>query len=485
MDDPAFATPDTDLTTQFILLASSNHDLAALKPLLRVPGKASVQDPETGFTPLHAAISACGPAAASITESAGREGRSGEGEGEGGEDVDVDVDMEKAKKVVEELFFSGAIWNDLDANGETPACLAWRLGRMELYEMCVCAGVRAELLLGLMEGGGYEVLEGEGSDEEEGEDGEGLDVDGDVGVDRETQVPARDSGAEGAKGNSAAANKGDESAAGPRRDSTSKTSRENGEAEVEAEAGKENGEKKQDVNSAAYLSSALTFTQDALLDADNNGVMMTWETSIMRRTVELLLPAPKPGGARILNIGFGMGIIDRLFRATQPLTHHIIEAHPAVLARLSSDTTSDFGPAWEKSAPAHGDGGSYKIHAGKWQDICPLLLQQGQVYDAIYFDTFGEDYSQLKLFFTEFLPGLLDADGRFGWFNGLGADRRVCYDVYCRVVEMHLLDAGCDVEWEDVEVQGLGGEGEGEWKGVRRRYWVLDKYRLPVCRFLG
>jgi hypothetical protein len=57
MDDPAFAV-SVDDTTQTILLAAANHDLETLKPLLRVPGAASVQDPETGFTPLHAAIQA-------------------------------------------------------------------------------------------------------------------------------------------------------------------------------------------------------------------------------------------------------------------------------------------------------------------------------------------------------------------------------------------------------------------------------------------
>jgi protein arginine N-methyltransferase 2 len=44
-----------------------------------------------------------------------------------------------------------------------------------------------------------------------------------------------------------------------------------------------------------------------------------------------------------------------------------------------------------------------------------------------------------------------------------------------------------DVEWTDVEVpiEGMEQAGEGEWTGVRRRYWTLDKYRLPICTFLG
>jgi protein arginine N-methyltransferase 2 len=428
MDDPAFEVDSTiDINTQTILLHASNHDIAALKPLLRIPGNASVQDPETGYTPLHAAIAACGTANDQTPSKDASETSAPHDE----------VDIEKAKEAVRELFLSGAIWNDLDMNNETPGCLAWRLGQTELYDLCVDAGVRAELLLGLM--GGYEPLGDSDSEDEEDE--------------ADAPVEGVIDGAEA-----------------------------NGDTQEVTTGSSEQQELKRDVNSEDYLASTLTFTSSALLDADANGVMMAWETDIMRRTVDLLLPNLSPG-ARVLNIGFGMGIVDRMFRDTKPLTHHIIEAHPAVLAKVA-EPDSDFGTAWEESAP---DSGSYKIHAGKWQDVLPLLLQAGEVYDAIYFDTFGEDYAQLKLFFTEFVPGLLDAEGKFGFFNGLGADRRVCYDVYTKVSELDLCDAGMDVAWTDVPVpvEDMQKEGEGEWKGVRRRYWTLENYRLPICTFMG
>ncbi|KAJ8126947.1 hypothetical protein O1611_g6694 [Lasiodiplodia mahajangana] len=82
---------------------------------------------------------------------------------------------------------------------------------------------------------------------------------------------------------------------------------------------------------------------------------------------------------------------------------------------------------------------------------------------------------------------MLDEGGVFGFFNGLGADRKVCYDVYTKVVEMHLTDVGLDVEWNelDVDMKGLEEEGKGEWEGVKRRYWTLDKYRLPIITLMG
>jgi protein arginine N-methyltransferase 2 len=47
--------PDPDLEAQMILLAASQHNLETLRTLLRT-GSANVQDPETGYTPLHAAL---------------------------------------------------------------------------------------------------------------------------------------------------------------------------------------------------------------------------------------------------------------------------------------------------------------------------------------------------------------------------------------------------------------------------------------------
>ncbi|KAM3084718.1 Arginine N-methyltransferase 2 [Clarireedia jacksonii] len=404
MDDPEFAV-EVDDTTQTILLAAANHDLETLKPLLRVPGAASVQDPETGFTPLHAAIQACA-------------------------DEPTPSDLSAAKETVKELFLSGAIWNDLDVKNETPGDLAWRLGLKELYELVVEAGVRAEVLMNLM--GGYEEL-GDGDDEDEDEEEE---------VEQGREAKEDEKSGETSNGQ-------DKEMNGNGTNEKSETK----ESETETEE-PNTSEPKRDVNSIDYLSSTLKYTPSALLDSDTNGVMMAWETSIMRRTVDLLIPPSSPP-QRILNIGFGMGIIDSMFASTTPppASHHIIEAHPDVLSHLSSPE-SKFGSKWTSSAPSPD---AYKIHPGRWQEVIPQLLEQNVQFDVIYFDTFGESYTELKQFFTEYVIGLMSEEGRFSFFNGLGADRRVCYDVYTRVAEMDLCEAGLDVEWTEVEVGELGG----------------------------
>ncbi|KAB5551128.1 S-adenosyl-L-methionine-dependent methyltransferase [Coniochaeta sp. 2T2.1] len=443
MDDSISAriSPSCPPEPQQILTASWSHDHATVKKLLDTPGVASARDPVTSETPLHAAIRSLGPRPDPETTS----------EEELKED---EAAVEAAVATVRELFLWGAIWNDVDDRDETPGCLAARLGREGMYDLCVEAGVRAELLFGLFEG--YEELESgdedeglEGWNEEEGEGGDHV------------EIEMEDGHANGALEDGEVAPELVEMA-------------------EEKEDGTTNGGV--DVNSDEYLRSHLTLDETKLVDEEGNGVMMAWETDIMQRSKDALLPEPQQG-KRVLNIGFGMGIIDTMFADTKPAQHHIIEAHPDVLKRLESPE-SKFGAEWEASGPQPG---AYKVHQGKWQEVCPQLLADGVVYDAIYFDTFGEDYSQLKAFFTDYVPGLLGSDGVFGFFNGLGADRKICYDVYTKVVEMHLADAGLDVEWQviDVDLKGLEEAGKGEWEGVRRRYWTLDQYRLPVCTFMG
>lgn len=424
---PSRISPDCPQETRDILYHAWGHDTSELKKLLHVRGKASAQDPKTGETPLHAAIRACGPA--------GPDSNNVE-EGEEGEEGCV----EEAKEVLQELFLSGAIWNDVDSNNETPGCVARRLGRRALYNMCVDAGVRAELLFGLMDG--YEELSS-GSD------------DGEEDVAEEGRTSAEQNGKEA--DTVAMDTSADQPSAQPARF-------------VPPDANEKN------LTSDEYLQSTLTYDSSKLVDSHLNGVMMSWETDIMRQSVAALLPDSKPG-KRILNIGFGMGIIDGMFAETRPSRHHIIEAHPSVLEHVSNPD-SKFGPTWEKSGPEEG---AYKIWAGKWQDVVPKLLGQGEVYDAIYFDTFGEDYAQLKMFFMEYVPGLMDQQGRFSFFNGLGADRQVCYDVYTSVVEMHGAEAGLDIEWQDkaVDMAALAEDGKGEWEGVRRRYWTLNSKFAP------
>jgi type IV protein arginine methyltransferase len=424
MDDPTLQS-NVDLHVQEILLAASQHDLTTLRHLLRshtFPDCESVdvQDPETGFTPLHAAIAACETEeetetklpSESVTASPSDSTINGVSEKFQEPSPQKKLILE-AEETVRCLLQDGAIWNQLDKNDETPGCIANRLGLKDLYEILVDAGVRAELLLNRLEG--YEKLE-----------------DLDECTTEET-VNGQTNGTS---------------------HSSSETTQSH--ALVEPET---------DVNNARYLSSTLSLAADKILDEHSNGVMMSWESGIMLQSADALLTVPD---LKVLNIGFGMGIIDNQIQAhsNKPASHHIVEAHSTVLADMKAK-------GWyEKS--------DVVVHEGKWQDILPKLVIEGHTFDAIFFDTFAESYSDFRDFFSEQVIGLLDPAGKFSFFNGLGADRQISYDVYQKVVEMDLYEAGFDIDWQEVEVPTL----DSEWEGVKRRYWNIKSYRLPLCRYM-
>ncbi|KAH9485439.1 Protein arginine N-methyltransferase 2 [Psilocybe cubensis] len=228
-------------------------------------------------------------------------------------------------------------------------------------------------------------------------------------------------------------------------------------------------------SSDAFLNSRLKYTVDengqdiCVLNVEGQdiGVMMGWERNIMNETVHRLCDQhPNATNLKILNIGFGLGIVDNFFQSLPhpPAEHFIIEAHPDVLNFMRER-------GWY-------DRKGVRILEGRWQDFVesPELLNSGG-FDVIYTDTFSEDYNALRQFF-EHLPDLLaDGESSFSFFNGLGATNAFFYDIYTRISELHLADVGLDVNWSDVDV-GFD-DREGRW-GETREYFSLPIYRLPV-----
>jgi type IV protein arginine methyltransferase len=133
------------------------------------------------------------------------------------------------------------------------------------------------------------------------------------------------------------------------------------------------------VSNTEYLNRKLTFSDDGsrLLDSDANAVMMGWEKPLMELHCRIICPST---GLRVLNVGFGLGIIDKMLQLQSPVEHTIIEAHPDVYQKMIDD-------GWDKKP-------GVKILFGRWQD----LMDQLQLYDGIFFDTFGEYYDDLKQF---------------------------------------------------------------------------------------
>lgn len=301
--------------------------------------------------------------------------------------------------IVKLLLSYGHPWNLVDDDYMSVGDYAKSFNQPEIYDFLLEEGVRTELLMGLMQRKlKYELLEDEESDEEE-----------DEGDNKEIKDTSADK------------------------------------------------KKQEDVPNAEYLAQPLQYTDDGdrLLDADKNGVMMGWELPLMIRHAEVICPSE---GLRVLNVGFGLGLIDKELQKRSPAQHTIIEAHPDVYAKMLRD-------GWDKKP-------GVKILFGRWQDV----VDQLEVYDGIFFDTFGEFYEDLRSF-HEIVPNHLEEGGIYSYFNGLGATNQFFHAVYNRISELELGEMGFSVEYEEMDI----GLKEEEWNGVKRAYWTLDRYYLPIC----
>jgi type IV protein arginine methyltransferase len=446
------ATQHTPESAQVLLLAAADHNLHVLPNLLR-QHTPNVADPETLRTPLHNAIASL--------EKVEPQPPSAE-------------KLKDAETTIRLLLENGAIWNTLDKEHETPGCIAYRLGYDHLYEMMVDAGVRCEMILNAI--GGWEQIDSDAEEEGEAEgtvvvenDGDADDIPGLVSIDssiaslKNTDKMDEDGVLVDAPKDDDKEESAEEKKSHPE-DIAAEIS--NPDSTLSAS---EVLEYNATTETPSYLSSTLTFTPHSLLDSNRNAVMMDWESSVMDLTATLLLPEENTTNRTVLNVGFGMGIVDKAFEKGKPTRHIIAEAHPDVLKKLREDGWYDMPHV--------------TILEGKWQDTLPVFMLENPdvTLGAIYFDTFGESYDQLKQFFTEYVVGLLDPQvGRFGFFHGLGADRRICYDVYTKVVEFDLLECGLDTNWVEVDLPELKTE---KWEDVKRKYFNLDTYRLPVCTF--
>lgn len=120
-----------------------------------------------------------------------------------------------------------------------------------------------------------------------------------------------------------------------------------------------------------------------LLDDDNDAVMMEWERPLMEAHASFLAGNAISGDntskdckKRVLNVGFGLGIVDTAIQTYNPSLHVIIEAHPTVYKKMIED-------GWDKKS-------NVRICFGRWQDELPKLIAEGVVFDGIFYDTYGE-----------------------------------------------------------------------------------------------
>jgi hypothetical protein len=154
-----------------------------------------------------------------------------------------------------------------------------------------------------------------------------------------------------------------------------------------------------------FLEQKLTFEgSEAVYDEFGDPVMMDWETEWMEESAKIICSK----GGSILNIGYGLGIIDSFIQTHSIYFHTICEHHPDILEKMRKD-------GWYIKP-------NVTILAVRWQDM--LTVDTIAPFDAIYFDAYhilnkydagGEGFLEG---FIPLLPKLLKKHGIFSFWPG-------------------------------------------------------------------
>ena len=146
-------------------------------------------------------------------------------------------------------------------------------------------------------------------------------------------------------------------------------------------------------NHFGFDKSRYYYIDDKLVNDKGESVMMGWERPIMKKVSEIITNR----GGDILNIGFGMGIVDTFIQETNPKTHTIVESHPDVQKKMISD-------GWDKKK-------NVTLHFNKWQNIIHKIGK----FDGIYIDTW---YDDVVRYIKPLIDNCLKVGGVFSmWYN--------------------------------------------------------------------
>ena len=192
--------------------------------------------------------------------------------------------------------------------------------------------------------------------------------------------------------------------------------------------------------SEEYYNDKLTFTDDGnLLNSKGLPVMMGWERDNI---------ICKNGGD-ILNIGFGLGIIDNYIQSHNPKSHWIIEYHPDVYNKMVED-------GWLEKP-------NVNIIFKPWQEVLGDLPK----FDGIYFDTWHED----QFLFDDYVSRILKEGGIYSFFN----NPRIPHQKINSLTSQ-LLKENFDIIMNPVEIKGPIENAESYFDKDIKTYWS------PECK---
>lgn len=141
------------------------------------------------------------------------------------------------------------------------------------------------------------------------------------------------------------------------------------------------------------MSEIYSFVEGKLVNQRGQSIMMDWEHPIMEKVADIMCS----DGKKVLNIGFGMGIVDSYIQRHNPEKHVIIENNPVVKTKMVED-------GWYEKENVH-------IIFDKWQNVIETVGK----FDSIYLDTWNDH--RIK-YINDLLENCLNPSGKFlMWYN--------------------------------------------------------------------
>jgi len=203
-----------------------------------------------------------------------------------------------------------------------------------------------------------------------------------------------------------------------------------------------------------YINSKLEYDNGFLLDNEGTVVMSTYEEPIMKIAAEIVAN----NGGDILNVGFGLGIIDHFIQLKNPKSHTIIEPHKQL-----------FNKAIE-----NGWGGNVEMLNESWITSVDRFIKEGRKFDGIYYDIFVyEHYNSTLDKFIKKLKHILKKDGVFSFFMNYNTIENVQKNINIfageDIYNTNLINL--NVEYDDRKIKKRNG------------YTIEKEHYIPIIRF--
>lgn len=198
-----------------------------------------------------------------------------------------------------------------------------------------------------------------------------------------------------------------------------------------------------------YLDEKLIHNETALIDSNGNPIMMNWETDIMRESSNIICSK----GGDILNIGFGLGLIDGFIQNHKIKSHTVIECHPDVINNILESE-------WIKNK-------NINFIFDKWQNKINNLNK----FDGVFYDTWKDED---ELFMMN-VHNIVKVGGFFSFFNSqyFNPNTKSIPNYFYQILKEHFEISSIQIS---INYDGYNLENiERYWNNRRKKYWI------PVC----